>query len=165
VQNSVRLLLEGFMPKLLDSLKTFFAEDNWQFVEIESDPVLRLEYVAEENEWTCYAQALEEDEQFVFYSIAPIKVTQPKLWLCVEYLTRANFNLILGNFELDMDSGLVRFKTSIDVEGDRLSLSLFRSVVYSNVSIMERYLPGLEAILLNNARPKEVLALAEGEDD
>lgn len=151
------------MAKLLDLISKYFTDDNWQFVTLEDDPVLRMEYVADEHEWVCYAQVLEEDEQFVFYSIAPIQVTQPKLWLCLEYLTRANFNLIMGNFELDMDSGMVRFKTSIDVEGDRLSQPLFRSIVYSNVIIMERYLPGLEAIIRGNARPADALAIAEGE--
>ena len=153
------------MPKLLEALKNFFTEDDWGFVIQDNDPILRLQYLAADYGWICYAHALEEEEQFVFYSIAPLQVREPKLWLCLEYLTRANFNLILGNFELDMDRGLVRFKTSIDVEGDRLSQSLFRSVVYSNVAMMEHYLPGLDAILAKNATPSEALVLAEGQDN
>ncbi|MCC6453437.1 MAG: YbjN domain-containing protein [Caldilineaceae bacterium] len=149
------------MATLLESLKEFFTQDEWHFEEAESQPLLRMEFWTEENAWSCYAQALEEEQQFVFYSIAPVTITRPKLWLGAEYLLRANYNLILGNFEMDMDSGLVRFKTSIDVEGDRLSYSLFRPVVYANLSMMARYLPGLQAVVFEDAAPQVALATVE----
>jgi hypothetical protein len=149
------------MTTLLDQLKAYFTQDEWQFEQHITDPILQMSFVAKENAWVCYAQALEAEAQFVFYSLAPITVTRPKLWLCADYLMRANYNLILGNFELEMDSGEVRFKTSIDVEGDRLSYALFRPVVYSNLAMMERYLPGLKLIINEHMQPAEALKRAE----
>ena len=149
------------MASLLDTIVAYFARDKWEFETVPNQPMLQMSFVSNFNAWSCVAQALEPEQQFVFYSLAPIEVTRPKLWLCAEYLMRANYNLVLGNFELDMDDGTVRFKTSIDVEGDRLSYELFRPVVYSNVAMMERYLPGLKAIILEDMSPKSALARAE----
>ncbi|WP_199784763.1 hypothetical protein [Nostoc sp. 'Lobaria pulmonaria (5183) cyanobiont'] len=48
--------------------------------------------------------------------------------------------MIIGNFELDFTDGEISCKTSIDVEGDRLSFTLIQRVVYANVTMMDEYL-------------------------
>jgi len=42
-----------------------------------------------------------------------------------EFLTRANYGLNIGNFEMDFQDGEIRFKTAIDVEEVILRLSIF----------------------------------------
>ena len=64
-----------------------------------------------------------------------------------EFITRANYGLIIGNFELDFSDGEIRYKTSLDVEGDRLSQALIKQLVYTNVLTMDQYLPGILAVL------------------
>jgi hypothetical protein len=39
----------------------------------------------------CYAKAKEEQQQFVFYSIAPINSPEEKRTAIAEFLTRANY--------------------------------------------------------------------------
>ena len=41
-----------------------------------------------------------------------------------EFLTRTNYSMIIGNFELDFADGEIRYKTSIDVQGDFLRFEL-----------------------------------------
>jgi hypothetical protein len=47
-----------------------------------------------------------------------------------EFLTRANSGMVIGNFELDFADGEIRYKTSIDVEGDKLSYAIIKRLVY-----------------------------------
>jgi hypothetical protein len=88
-------------------------------------------------------------------------VSREKKWPALEYLARANFSLIIGNFEIDFDSGEVRFKTSIDVEGDELTYALFKPVVYANLFLTERYLPGLQAVLFEDIMPRAAITAIE----
>ncbi len=44
----------------------------------------------------------------------------------------ANSDMIIGNFELDFHHGEIRYKRSIDVEGDRLSFACINNLVYAN---------------------------------
>ena len=74
---------------------------------------------------------------------------------------RANYGLHIGNFELDMGDGEVRFKTSIDTESTALSFELVRNVVYANVMQMDRYLPGLMAVLGGQATPADAIDQVE----
>jgi hypothetical protein len=54
-------------------------------------------------------------------------------------------------------------KTSIDVEGDRLSAALIKQVVYTNVTMMDEYLPGILSVIYGNVSPAEAIAQIEGE--
>jgi hypothetical protein len=67
----------------------------------------------------------------------------------------------IGNFEMDFEDGEVRFRTSIDFEGQGLSYALVSNHVYPNVWMMDRYLPGLFAIVYSDKNPVEILDTIE----
>ncbi|MGB5709470.1 MAG: YbjN domain-containing protein, partial [Waterburya sp.] len=79
-----------------------------------------------------------------------------------EFLTRANYGITIGNFEMDFDSGEIHYKTSIDVGEDRLSTALVQQLVYANVTIADRYLPGIMAVIYGKVSPAEAIAQIEG---
>jgi hypothetical protein len=150
------------MATLFEIVKGLFDQDKWNYEQVEGRDILKMGYKADNNAWTCYAQVLEDDQQFVFYSMAPAIVPRKKKWLALEYLARANFSLIVGNFEMDFDSGEVRYKTSIDVEGSTLTYELFKPIIYANLFLMERYLPGLQAVLFEEIMPRQAIEALEG---
>ncbi|NEQ30985.1 MAG: YbjN domain-containing protein [Leptolyngbya sp. SIO4C5] len=67
----------------------------------------------------------------------------------------------VGNFELDFSDGEIRYKTSLDVEGDRLSQASIKQLVYTNVFTMDRYLPGIEAVIKYGTNAEAAIALVE----
>ena len=150
------------MGALLDAVTSFFREDEWSFRQLEGKPVLSVNFSGKNGQWTCYAHIIEEKEVFIFYSYCPVKAPEDKRHILGDFLTRANYGLYVGNFELDYNDGEVRYKTSIDVEGDRLSTALARRIVYDNISIMDRYLPGVLSIIYGGASPTEAIAQVEG---
>jgi hypothetical protein len=140
----------------------FFADENWPYMPIESEPILRVPFKGEHGQWMCYAQAREEQQQFVFYSVCPTSVPDDKRVAMAEFVARANYGLIIGNFEMDFRDGELRYKTSIDVEGDELTSPLVRSLVYANVAMMDQYLPGILAVLYGGTTPEDAIAQIEG---
>lgn len=150
------------MADMLETVVGFFEEDEWPVSPIEGKPILRTGFQGESGQWTCYAQVREDAEQFIFYSLCPVNAPEDMRPWVAEYLTRANYGLFLGNFELDFEDGEVRFKTSIDVEGDELTAALVRQVVYSNVIMMDRYLPGLLKVIYGGLSPSEAIEEIDG---
>ncbi len=146
------------MGAILDIAIAFFQEDNWPFQQLEGQPILQIGFVGDNGQWTCYAMAREEQAQFVFYSVVAAKAPEAKRPALAEFLTRANFGLIVGNFELDWDDGEVRYKTSLDVEGDRLMPALVKQMAYANVVTMDRYLPGIMRVIYGDVSPVQALA-------
>ena len=153
----------------IDSSKTifkaiinFFIKENWQFNYLKAEPIIRVTFQGKNGEWDCYAKAREEKQQFVFYSICPIRTPLNKRLPTTEFITRVNYGIIMGNFELDFTSGEIRYKTSIDVEGDRLSFALIKQTVYANVTTMDEYLPGIIAIIEGKVGVREALLRIAG---
>lgn len=146
------------MPSLLDTLEAFFIHEDWEYQRLERREVLRLGFTGDHGHWSCFAQAREDQRQVVFYSICPLRVPEAKRTAMAEFLTRANYGLIVGNFELDFDDGEVRYKTSLDVEDAELLPALLAHIVYANVTNMDRYLPGIVAVLASSQTPAEAVA-------
>ncbi|BAY64743.1 hypothetical protein NIES22_48430 [Calothrix brevissima NIES-22] len=146
---------------ILDTIINFFKADEWAFMEIPGQPALQLPFQGNNGKWNCYARARSEQNQFVFYSICPVNAPQNKLLAIAEFITRANSGMIIGNFELDFNDGEISYKTSIDVEGDRLSFALIKRVVYANVTMMDEYLPGIMSVIYSNVKPVDAIAQIE----
>ncbi len=104
----------------------------------------------------------EEDEIVLYVTRCPVFVPLERRAAAMEFLTRANFGLRMGHFEFDLEDGEVRYKTSIDVEGDRLTPALVRRLVRPNLVTMDRYLPGLLRVVYGATTPAEEIAAIEG---
>jgi hypothetical protein len=141
------------MSDILDTLVEFFKQEDWTCTPLEGQSVLQTQFQGENGSWTCYALAREEEAQFVFFSVCPVNAPDNQRSNLSEFITRANFGLMIGNFEMDWDDGEIRFKTGIDVEGDRLTIALVRQVVYANVLMLDMYLPGLLSVLYGQVTP------------
>ncbi|MEH2439320.1 YbjN domain-containing protein [Nostoc sp.] len=146
---------------ILEEILKFFTEDDWNFTKLQGESILQLPFQGINGRWNCYAKAREENKQFVFYSLCPITVPENRKQAVAEFLTRANYGLMIGNFELDFSDGEIRYKTSIDIVGDRLSFALIKNLVYTNVTMMDEYLPGIIFVIDGDASPKEAITKIE----
>ena len=149
---------------IFEAIIGFFRSEGWEFARVEGKTVLQIAFRGKSGTWSCYARAREEEQQFIFYSICPIAAPEDKRQAIAEFLTRANYGMTIGNFELDYTDGEIRYKTSIDVEGERLTSALIRSIVYTNVTMMDAYLPGIQAVIHQRISPIEAIRSIEQVD-
>jgi hypothetical protein len=147
---------------LFEIALNFFTDDNWPVTPHAGQTMLRVNFQGDNGRWSCVARIREEQQQVIFYSIAPVNVVAEKRMAVAEFITRANYGLIMGNFEMDFEDGEIRYKTSLDVEGDRLNAALLKQIVYANVMMMDNYLPGLLSVIYGDKLPEEALAATEG---
>jgi hypothetical protein len=149
------------MSEMFEALKRFFFNDEWYYVELESRPILRLNHLGANGRFTCQAEINEDQKIFYFYSFFPVNVPPEKRAAIAEFITRANYGMRVGNFEMDYNDGEVRFKISVDVENHELTQALVSNHVYANVWTMDRYLPGLFAVIYSDVNPLEALEKVE----
>lgn len=117
---------------------------------------------ADGYDWSCFAVTFEADDEFAFYSVLPFEIPVEQRVTVAELVTRANSGLRLGNFELDFNDGELRYKTSVDVEGDSLSEAMARSLIYANISVTKTYLPAVTAVVESKVSPADAIAQIEG---
>ncbi len=160
--NNSQIYQTPSQQNIFQGILNFFTEDDWAYTKIKGQTTLRLAFQGKNGKWDCYAKAREQQKQFAFYSVCPINAPENKRLPIIEFITRANYGMIMGNFEFDFTTGEIRYKTSIDVEGDNLSFALIKQMVYANVMMMDEYLPGIMAVIEGEVEVKEAILLVEG---
>lgn len=145
-----------------DTLGQFLEDDGWHPQRLENRRIYRVGFSGENGQVACYAQIRVDLEQFLFYIIAPVKASEDERMNVAEFITRANYGLRIGNFELDFNDGEVRYKSSLDFEGAALTPELIRNAIYPAVKTTDRYLPGLMGVLYGSKSAAEAIAEIEG---
>ncbi len=145
-----------------EMLSGYLDDDEWFPRRIEGKYAYSMSYSGKNGDLRCYAIVRVDLEEFLFYAVAPVKVPEEVRVAVSEYLTRANYGLRIGNFELDYSDGEVRYKSSLDFEGQSLTSELIRNAIYPAVHTMDRYLPGLLRVSFGGATPHEAIEEAEG---
>lgn len=151
-------------PNALQAFETlgqFLTEDEWHPQRLDDKTMYRMGFSGKNGDTTCYAQVRVELEQFLFYVIAPTKVPEGERVAAAEFITRANYGLRIGNFELDFSDGEVRYKSSIDFEGEPLTPGLIKHAIYPAVQTMDRYLPGLMSVTYGSKSPSQAISEIE----
>jgi hypothetical protein len=143
-------------------LSSYLDSDEWFPRRIEGKYAYSMSYSGKNGDLRCYAIVRVDLEEFLFYAVAPVKVPEEIRMAVAEYLTRANYGLRIGNFELDYSDGEVRYKSSLDFEGQSLTADLIRNAIYPAVHTMDRYLPGLLRVSFGGATPHEAIEEVEG---
>jgi hypothetical protein len=143
-------------------LRRFLEDDGWFPHRIDGQHAYRAYYKGKNGELRCYAQIRVDLEQFIFYAVSTVKVPDEARPGVAEFITRANYGLRIGNFELDYGDGEVRFKSSLDFESEALTVGLIRNAVYPAVQTMDDYLPGLMKVAFGGQTPFEAIEEIEG---
>lgn len=143
---------------LKDACLAFFKADGWDVATHEGGMLLtrvRGEHVA------FHAVVIPDDERerITAYALVPGPVAPAHRLKIVDFATRANSGVAVGNFELDVRTGELRFKVGLDLHDVAPDEALIRNLVYRAVFALDGTWPGIEAILKFGATVDEALAL------
>lgn len=143
------------MGKLSDVVQAFLDGDDWKYEKFEDKDIFRAGVGAKNASYSLFYDVKESAEQLIVYTITPQHVPEQYRHEVSEFLTRANYGIIIGNFEMDFDDGEVRYKTSVDVEGGELTTGMVRQLTLYSVSTTDRYFPGIMAICYGGKSAQE----------
>lgn len=99
-----------------------------------------FEVQAPQGQWNCLL-LLHGRAGIGFYSVLPFIVPQNQRAEIALYLMWLNNERVFGNFELDLETGEIRFKTYIDCESAPLNERMLDRTMLINVATMQKYLP------------------------
>ena len=103
----------------------------------------------------------QDDSILIVYVRLPARVPQAKRLDIAEYITRANYGLMISNFELDFGDGDCRCKGSIDYSGGVLTRGMIEQLIGKTAYTMNRYFPGMMRVIYGNVDAKSAIAEIE----
>jgi hypothetical protein len=135
----------------------FFNQRGWGYNQNPTKPVIHTGFSGDNGRWQCVAVAGPEDKHLLFLSLLPSKATSNRRAACAELLTRINFGLALGCFEMDFEDGEIRFRTSIPLVSEDVSPEMVEHLVFSNLSTVDRFFGAIMSVIHADVSPKAAL--------
>lgn len=145
------------MSALLDPVLESFQQKGWPVRQHTSLPVLCMEYETDNGIWDCYVQVDDRLKQVVGYSVLRDKVPEERRKEVAELLTRANFGLVVGNFELDFDDGDLRYKAGLDVSRAELTSGLVDPLIMAVLDAMDDHVAAIRLVIEGRATPQAAM--------
>ncbi len=121
----------------------FLSTDGWPVAPGTFDglPCIDTRFVGTDHSWTCRARPYDPFGQLAFESVLPVTVGPQHRESVTRLLVRANWRLLTGAFQLDLDTGELVFRTMLFLpDGVGLPAVLCRGLVHSNVLTVDRCL-------------------------
>ncbi|MBR5225742.1 MAG: YbjN domain-containing protein [Clostridia bacterium] len=98
---------------------------------------------------------LVREDNFSTITTLPLTADTDHRLAMAEYLTRANWNMRNGNFELNMDDGEIRYKSYVHVGKEKPDMAAARLATMLPFLMIDRYGDGLIDVLFGFKTPRE----------
>jgi len=147
--------------ELLERVKGALTELQWKFGDDAERLMLLTAYGSRNGLYFCVLQVHPQHPLIAFYTHVQCRVPELKRAALAEYLTRANYGLWMGNFEMDLRDGEIRYKTSLHLADGELTTEMLAALLRVNGDTLDRYLPGIMSMLWNDISAEDALGLTE----
>jgi hypothetical protein len=148
------------MKEALEQVVELFRAKDWKFEVDEESDLVRTGIEGDNGHWQVMAIASDEDDAVLMLSLFPQKCPAHRRARCAELLTRINYGMMMGCFEMDYDSGKVHFKTTLPFARGDLNVALLDNMVMLNLARMDWFLPAIMSVIYAGISPAQALAAA-----
>ncbi len=146
----------------LEAVQTLFRQLGWNARILQDYPVVTCAVAVPNGTLDVFCHIHSELERVLFY-VRPqgLEIDPQHMAALAEFLTRANYGLPLGNFEMDWDDVEINCKSSIQVPASQISPELLQVYLLHAVETCNHYLPGLRAVICGESTAKEAIRVLE----
>jgi hypothetical protein len=144
------------------TLREFLEGRNYTYSASEENQRIGLSMCGRHADYRFVLRITNEGEFFQITANYPLRIRDVKLRPSVaELLTRANYAMLLGKFEMDMDDGEIRFHLSHVIGEGRLELPTVEKLFLTCLHTLDRYFPALMQHLHAGYTPGDAVFHAE----
>lgn len=144
---------------LYQDISTFLDQDETPYRGDSNDGVMLVDMTSEVGSWKVHIQITENDDArlVVIHSQLPAQIPESNRLKIAELLTRINYDLVVGNFELGMDDGEVLFKTTLDLVDGELTQAMFMRMFEINGQTFNKFFAQILGVGFQGVAEKEAV--------
>ena len=132
------------------------AEVGWKYIPA-GDEGARLSCTGSSAIYELAIGASAKRREIVCYCYVPTRVKPEDRVRVAELVTRINFGLRLGNFELDFGEGDIRYKTSVDVAEVAANSMMIRGMIGVAMWLCDMYFPAIQRVVFAGVAPEDAV--------
>lgn len=143
------------IAKIVENVRAVFKSRNWSFNEdtTASPPLFNLGIGLRNGQCVLTIHIGANTDALTSFANYPFNVIQEKYAAVLTAINFINWGLVLGNFEMDLRDGEVRFRTAMPISDAVPTVGQISRMVDSTLSMMDRFYSGFATILYTNEEP------------
>jgi len=136
------------MNNLTSLVQDLLSEHGYRFIQSkQTEGILLSRIRLETGPFELVIETDSDPQEINIFLYLPTNVPEAKRLLVMEYLTRVNWNLQMGHFEMDLGDGRVRFVVSQLVHDGHLPDEPTLTLMRNALDRVETFFPGILRIL------------------
>lgn len=144
------------------ALVSHFESNEFLFHSDSAKQTVQLFITGESAVYSCRLQISHGEELLQVRVAYPVSARDAKIRpLVAEMISRANHGLLLGGFEIDMDTGEIEYSVGQVIHGPGLDDDLISRVFTSSLATADRYFPALMRVMFAGYTPTDAVFLSE----
>ena len=160
--NSTELKSENDIP-IVDFLKQYFDDKDWPYNyyqpkirDSQKSHYLSLRMRDKQLDCGYLFRVQERNKLLAVYGILPFLIPESHQSAAMLLITQINYDMMIGNLEMDVDDGEIRYKNAIDIEAVGLDDDILEHLLQSIIA-MTTVAHEIFSDLVNNQDPAEEL--------
>jgi len=120
---------------MFDHILAYFEKESWLYSLPEEGDSIAIFGISTKNaKYKCILKVEEDANRLIFFSILPLHIHSSQRSELAEILTRINYNLFYGSFEMDFTDGEIRYKTSFIYEDSIITEKVLDHIIKGNIT-------------------------------
>lgn len=151
-----------YSEELVSKVKEFFMTDDWNYSFDKEDGIFKAGVNLQGKLRQCKVTVVVREKTLSAYATIDIKSDLESRGAISEFVTRANYGMILGNFEMDYSDGEISYKCSLDCsDGMVPSLEVIERMITIPAIMFEKYGDALLSVLFGFSTPEDAIDKVE----
>lgn len=139
---------------MYDAVKNHLDNIGWRYDVKREGSLIKAGVQGRSGSYQVIFDVKQDRDTFIVYVMSRLDFPATNRDNIALYLTRCNYGLTIGNFELDMSDGEVRYKTSVTVKGGMLSEEMIKEMVQISIVMMDKFFEGIVKVAYVGLDPK-----------
>lgn len=135
-----------------------FLEGRGWSVDASDEELIKTLVRTDDQMFACAVVVVDSVGQLVVYSVHSETVSPERRADVAELATRANASLTVGNLEIELDAGQVRFRTGLAVGSSPVTEEMIERVIFDNAATAVAYFPLVDAVVAGTLSPVDAVA-------
>lgn len=150
---------------LFQLLYDILIQNGWEFDFDNKNEIIKLEIRGINTDFHSFLLVDEEQESLLCNTHIKHKIPLSKRLEVCDFMCRVNYELAIGNFEMDMDNGEIRYRTYLDLADAKPSRDQIVNIVWNGVLGFDTYYPGLMKLVYEDYSAEEAAAFCTEQDN
>lgn len=159
--------MENYSEEITNAIKQFLDEDDWNYRYDPEYGLFRFDFHTGGFMKSLHYVIHVREEDFVVYGYFPLGVAEGHAEVMrrmAEFICRVNYGICNGCFELEYDTGIIRYKTFADCTNSKIpSKDVIRDGISRAYWMFDQYAYGILEITHGKTQVSEIIERCEQE--